>query len=260
MEDVPLEDFKKEVSVVATQNEELLLQEYKRKMGTAIEIMTRQLLPNNNWQILEDPTKQLKVALFSLHDPMTPYFTLKAVAVVQGRASRYHHVAKDHEPYTRMPWDKDNVCHVRQMETYHADEGEIVVVESTWLSRNPRIFCNRHALGIMSHHHDPLQKTYSLYFVTAKHSHFQSPPKDASSVVAVDASCCMILRELQNEMTEMTLMVRVDPKISNVVPTLFLKNHMEELRKRVLLYEFVVKNWHTFYGPDKDPKKVENRR
>lgn len=275
LEDVPLQDFTPTPMVaqptpqdcVSPETAAAQLEKYKIKMGTSIEIALKYLLPNDKWQLIPSPPGGGgAISLFELPEQTSPYYNLKAVAVCQGRASRYFHVIKDHDPHTRMPWDKDNVTHIQQMETYMAEEGEIVVVESTWKSRNPYLFSDRHVLGIMSHHFDPELATYSLYFTTAEHYHFKSPPsapaRGGGGEVAAQVLLCVILRKLTDETTEVTIMLRIDPNLSRFsTMSLFFENkYKEELRKRIALYEFVVQRWNDFYGPKNDPKKIENRR
>jgi hypothetical protein len=280
LEDIPLQDFIPTPTVsqptpqdcVSPETAAAQLEKYKIKIGTSIEIALKYLLPNDKWQLIP-PTPPSgggvggAISLFELPDQTSPYYNLKAVAVCQGRASRYFHVIKDHDPHTRMPWDKDNVTHIQQMETYMAEEGEIVVVESTWKSKNPYLFSNRHVLGIMSHHFDPELATYSLYFTTTEHYHFKSPPSPTAGgggggEVSAQVLLCVILRKLTDETTEVTIMLRIDPNLSRFsTMSLFFENkYKEELRKRVALYEFVVQRWNVFYGPKNDPKKIENRR
>lgn len=274
LEDIPLQDFIPTPTValptpqdtVSPETAAAQLEKYKIKMGTSIEIALKYLLPNDQWQLIPPPPQAVSgISLFELQEQASPFYNLKAVAVCQGRASRYFHVIKDHDPHTRMPWDKDNVTHIQQMETYMAEEGGIVVVESTWKSKT-YMFSNRHVLGIMSHHYDSELATYSLYFTTTEHYHFKSPPTAPASggggEVSAQVLLCVNLRKLTEETTEVTIMLRINPNVSRFsAMSLFFENkYKEELRKRVALYEFVVQRWNVFYGPKNDPKKIENRR
>lgn len=277
LEDIPLQDFVPTPTVASPTPQDCVspetaaaqLEKYKIKMGTSIEIALKYLLPNDNWRLIPAAVGDVRgaISLFELPEQASPYYNLKAVAVCQGRASRYFHVIKDHDPHTRMPWDKNNVTHIQQMETYMAEEGEIVVVESTWKS-GTYLFSDRHVLGIMSHHFDPELATYSLYFTTADHYHFKSPPSPSAPFgggggsVSAQVLLCVILRKLTDETTEVTIMLRINPNVSRFsTMSLFFENkYKEELRKRVALYEFVVQRWNDFYGPKNDPKKIENRR
>ena len=229
---------------------------YKTQMANLIEKMRNILLPSPHWQVITSPSP---IVLYEQPSVSSEWYALKAVAVVSGRASRYNHVIKDHDPFTRMPWDKDNVAMVQQMETYKAEEGDITVVQSTWKSRHPRLFADRHVLGIMHCNYDAELSTYTIYFTTASHYHFKSPVDNHAKA---DAEVCIVLRRLEKELTEITLVIRANPNVSTwaFLSLLHLNAYKEEVRMRIGLYERVVLAWNDFYGKRNDPKKVENRR
>lgn len=261
-EDIPLDDFKEtdredgSVVQIPAASGSGNLDAYKVLMANLIERMRNIILPSPRWTVVESPSP---VILYELPEANSNWYTLKAVAVVQGRASRYHHVIKDHDPHTRLPWDKANVVSVQQMETYKAEEGDLIVVQSVWKSRHPRLFADRHALGIMHCNFNSELGTYSIYFTTAEHYHFKSPVENYAKV---DAETCIILRKLDTELTEITMVVRANPNVSTFTPfsLLHLNAYKEEMRMRIALYERVVLAWDEFYGKRNDPKKVENRR
>jgi len=257
MEDVPLQDFNQTPTVASTEDEEAQLQRYKTRIGTTIELM-RIYFTCNDWQLI-DSTTATSVALYEKHLLNEENLLLKAKAIVQGRSSRYFHVIRDHEELTRLHWDQDNIASCKEHETYKADEGDIVVVESVWRTRHPAIFSDRRVFGILTSMYNAELGTYSLYFCSEEHLRF-GKQKDKS--VLATAMMGIVLRRIDKEQTEITMVLRVDPKVATFAPMsfMFLAQYKEELRKRVLLYEQVVAKWDTFYGPSKDPKKVENRK
>ena len=264
MEDVPLDDFKPKTPSSDVHAKEYNPQEeldqlarYKSSMGTAIEILRLYLSSLQGWTVIDSSTAA-NIVLYEKHLANDNSFLLQVKGIVNGRASRYFHVIRDHEQDTRLPWDKENITMCKEHETYKADEGDIVVVESVWRSRHPRLFSDRRAFGILSSVYNAEQETYSLYFCSETHLRFGS----ASNSVDTQVLLGIVLRKIDKHQTEISIVLRVDPKVSNfsVMSIMFANEYKEELRKRVQLYERVVQQWDLFYGPKRDPKKLENRR
>lgn len=263
MEDVPLNDFnqppvaKDETSL---QQEMEQLARYKTQIGTTIELMHMYFSTLQGWELID--SNRVDVVLYEKHLANDNSFLLKAKAVVSGRASRYFHVIRDHEEYTRMPWDKENIASCKEYETYKAEEGDIVVVESVWKTRHPRLFNNRRVFGILSTVYNSEQETHSLYFCSSTHLRFGAAAAAAAQQVEAKAMLGIVLRKIDKQTTEITMVLRIDPNVStlSVMSIMFANEYKEEMRKRVHLYTRVVQEWDKFYGPSKDPKKVENRR
>lgn len=266
MEDVPLDDFKvttttRNEPTLSVEEEEAQLAKYKTLLGTTIEIMKGHAASNSGWNLIS--VFSTNITLYEKTLVNDNYYLLKVKAVLQGRASRYAHVIRDHEEHTRMVWDAGHIVSCKEYETYKADEGDIVVVESVWRSLHPRVFSDRRAFGILTSVYNEEYQTYSLYFCSADHVRFcPGAAPGAPGGVLIHASLGIVLRKLSAAETELTMVLKVDPKVSTFAPLsfLFVQSYKEELCKRVQLYEQVVQAWDTYYGPSKDPKRVENRR
>lgn len=259
MEDVPLEDFKPTNDPHTTELEEAQLLKYKARLGTTIEIMKLHFVSQAGWDIIENPSATLShIALYEKLTQHDNNYLLKVKAVVPGRASRYAHVIRDHEEHTRKAWDT-NIVSCKEYETYKADESDIVVVGSVWKSLHPLLFADRHVFGILTSVYNEDLQTYAMYFCSEEHLRFKGQGGAAATAAA---ALGVILRKISQNETEITMVLKVDPKVSSFAPMsfMFVQTYKEEMRKRVALFEQVVQAWDKYYGPSKDPKRVENRR
>lgn len=227
-------------------------QRYKTLIGTAIAyILQLALEDSTKWSIVE-PLE--RIALFERPVNVDGYCIFKVQGVVAGRADRYLYVIKDHDKDTRCPWDTD-VLHVQQLETYMSNEGNITVVRSTIKSPLPRIIAPRVLLGLQWTDYDTQLQTHKLVFCSAQHPFFKCLPTEG---VEADARIGIIIRQLDKGQCELCMFVRVNP--GGALGSLWIDRYKEALRARIYLYESVVQAWSTYYGPGKDPKKLENRK
>ncbi len=258
MDEIPLHDMpalppvEPSIEAASKENNSEWHQSYKTLTGTAIAYILQLALDDSKkWTIVE-PVE--RISLFERPVDAGGHYTFKVHGVVQGRADRYLYVIKDHDKDTRCAWD-DNVSNVQQLETYMALEGNITIVRSTVKSPIPRIIAPRLLLGVQWTDYDPELRTHKLVFCSAQHPFYKCLPEDG---VEANARIGVILHQLDKGQCELTLFVRFKPGGS--LSSIWIDRYKEALRQRVYLYERVVQGWDTYYGPTRDPKKVENRK
>ncbi len=194
--------------------------------------------------------------------------TLMARAIVRGRAERYAYVARDYDPETRLRWDRyEGITHVKQLESYSMEgSGHTMHAVERRAKCAVPLGSDRYYLGALTHlysKHDP-PETHKVVFCSVTHPVFRCP-LEAVNVSGVISAC--IVRQLDDKVTgstrtrecEITLLEQVKDLagavgMNRVTPSFYLAAAKEQLRKRVRLYEEVVRNWDEYYGPSRDPK------
>ena len=234
---------------------------YKNAMGVTIAQMLA-LAVSPHWELVDSPSGgDETISLFE--DVSDPSFVcLKATGIVAGRADRFLYILKDHDPETRLAWDGKWFTRVQQLETYvNPEEGDLTVVASCLRSPVPMLFSDRSALGIQWTGYDSLLKTHKLVYTTVNHPIFKHP----EGMARVHLSMLVVLREIDNDkkkkkkQTEITLVVKTGPP-PPALSLIDLGGYKETIREQIHLFERVVANWAHYYGPTRDPKKIENRK
>ncbi len=227
---------------------------------------------DEGWNMLPDDASpgMLRVHLFEhAHLPGT----FMARAVVKGRAEQFAYVARDYNAETRLAWDcHDGVVSTKQLESYLMKSGHSLVAVECRIRSPVPMASDRHLFGVQTHLFTKTSPpdTHKVLFCSANHPHFKCPV-DAVSVSGVVAG--VVVRQLEDKIDgstrtrecEITLVVQVK-ELSNAIGVNYLTSSFylgatkERLRRRVRLYQDVVHNWDKFYGPARDPKRMENRK
>lgn len=227
---------------------------YKRAIGYAYRDGIQWIESEQEWELVECERSK-KVLLFQsrLNNSMW-----KVTGVMRGapfRADRLIYVIEDHDPDTRLQWDGACLSHVRQLETYRPPEGDIHVVKSHVKSPYPLLTSNRFLLGVQSHIFNSEFKTYTYVFTSAPHYFFKCP----DTMTSVALTMCVWINPLTNGDCEVKMALSIQPgRFWAAAP--LLGSWYEQFRDRFALWERVVNDWETYYGPGRDPKILANRK
>lgn len=225
------------------------------------------------WNMLPDDSSpgMLRVHLFE-HARLPG--TFMARAVVKGLAERFAYVARDYDKQTRLAWDcHDGVVHTAQLESYLMKSGHTLSAVECRIRSPVPMASDRHLVGVQTYLFSktlPPDTHKVLFCSVAANPRFKCPV-DAVSVGGVVAG--VVVRQLEDKISgstrtrecEITLVVQVK-ELNNAIGVnyltagFYLGATKERLRRRVRLYQDVVHNWDTYYGPSRDPKRLENRK
>lgn len=240
---------------------------YKTKIGEAyrdgLKFLQQDETSSNNWWHLieaEEETRTLcggPVLLFE-HDVCMPEFprVFRVTGVVKGRAERFLHVIKDHDRDTRLAWDARHVEAVQVLEEYHPPEGSIYVVKSE--IKAPRPLENRLLLGVQSHRYNAQLQTYTYVFKSAQHYFYSDQLPSGKSLA--NAFVCIWIAQAPADICQIKMVVGVNVGGNALVTRLILGNYHHHLRERFVLWERVVNDWDTYYPPETNQKRIENRK
>lgn len=215
------------------------------------------LVRMQKWVTIDPPAKcpHPHIALYEReHSPSQGYYTLKAEAILQCRAERIHYVIRDHNLETRMRWDDKHLVDIGQYESYMGRKENIDVVHSEVKLGIPGI-ANRYLLGIHWHGYNDDNDSYTYVFKSTCHSRYRCP-NDKVNVLGLIGT---VVRTFDNPL-QCHLVIAIHLNPGDQFPTLLASQLKEWLRDRVARYEYVVKNWNTFYKKTDDPTKIENRK
>lgn len=207
---------------------------YKKLMGQSYELLYK-LIDSTDWELIEDTTSTVSLHQLPNSDG---FFTLKAQGIIEGRIERIIYINKDHNPETRLQWDKD-VNDVSFLESYVTREGELCLVKSV-VSLPPPI-ASRVSLGIMSHARTS-DDTQVVIFRTTVNPRYEVP-KDC---VAVDAFSAVVVRDVGEGKCHIVVVAYVNP--GGWIPSTIVNMYKEKVRKRIPLIEQTVARWNTYYG------------
>ena len=239
---------------------------YKRVVGEAFRdglklIKEDELDVRRGWRLIDEDDDRSQthihpVLLFELEPSIGDYArTFKVTSVVRGRPDRFLYVIKDHDNDTRSAWDAQEVISTQQLETYSPREGDIQVVKSHVRSPLPMLTSHRFLLGVQSAVYNAENKTHVYVFKSAPHYYFKCPPEMTQATALV----CIWLSAMSRDECEIKMVVAVDAgNLWTAAP--FLRRYENKLRERIVLWQRVVDEWDRYYGPKRDPKKVENRK
>ncbi len=253
-EDIPLEEsVKKNTTITATTTTEWH-EHYKTVIGNAIRFSQR-LAAERVWAIVEPPNAEQfdPVTLYERPVDKKGFYGFKVAGIVQGRAERYYHVLNDHQKATRGKWDTEDVLDdMEQFETYCSTEGDITVVQSTIKSPVPLMVAHRFLFGVRWSAYNPKEKRHTIVFSTCDHPLIQMPQDGR---VAAHAMLRADIQQLEDGNTCMLgLHVHFHFGGSPLGLGIWVNKYKERLRQRVYLYQKVVAEWDTYYGPTRDPK------
>lgn len=235
---------------------------YKRLMAKTIGY-AHWLLTNKNWSLLgDDHFRLFEMEIPSnniefVTKPNYTYHAVKVSGIMNVRAERVMYVIKDHDPDTRLTWDGEDMVSIQEMQTFKTDGGDIKVVQSEVRSPFPLIG-NRIALGIQWVGYTAATRTHKLVFRTTTHWLYRVPPEQ----VALDGMVCVVVRALDtpNECPSCEVTLVSYMSLGGTVPSILVNLLKERLRLRFALYERVAKKWDQYYGPERDPKLLKNRK
>jgi hypothetical protein len=250
--------------------------QYMTLMGRAI-AHTHQLATLEDaaeWALVPDETGMGdRISLFERkpNGPSHGFFTLKARGVVHGRSERYAYVIRDHDPETRLAWDRyDGITKVQQLESYLTDQGTLELVQTriaapSWIASV--LVYDRYALGVQNTTFNRALGLHKYVFRSVpQHPHYSCP----ADAVPVDATVGVYVRALDGggvggggpahgpPSCELTLIVHVN--VGGWLPPLYVERYRERVRERVYVWERAVERWNEYYGRGRDPKNIKNRK
>lgn len=235
---------------------------YKRLMAKTI-AYSHWLLTNKSWSMVGDDQFRLfemeippnKVEFAT--KPGAAYHAVKVSGIMNVRADRVMYIIKDHDPDTRLSWDAEDMVSMQEMQTFKTDGGDIKVIQSEVRSPFP-LMGNRILLGIQWVGYTAATRTHKLVFRTTTHWYYRVPAEQ----VAMDGMICVVVRALDSPVEspscEVTLVSYMS--LGGTVPGVFVGLLKERLRLRFALYERIAKKWNHYYGPERDPKLLKNRK
>lgn len=197
--------------------------------------------PEQGWHFILPNTETERVQLYE-RQYEKEHYTLKMLCVLKGRAERYVHVMKDHNPDTRMKWDGNYVSAVQQHETFATESGPLHFISCLWNSGIPLV-ASRGIMGILWHGYDKLNRTFTIVFRSTQHRFF-AIPQDA---VPIKGLVAVFLKQLDaQQQVAVSCVVHVNPgaQLHSAIVHVFL----QRLRDRFLHYENIVHEWDTYYG------------
>lgn len=235
------------------------LADYKSRMERAIHLvqsLARSELQPPGWALLPCDDR------VQLHEKVGGGGATIATAIVKGRAERYAYIVRDYEPETRLAWDRQTTDSA-QMETYHLQDTmhTMCFVHRRYPALVPGAR-DRWMQGIQSYFFDSSTCTHTIVFCSAVHPFYECPD-DAVSVSG--AILGVVVRQLEGKQCEIMLVAQYGDVASTVggygiTASMYAGRLKEMLRERVRLLESVVRQWKKYYGPKRDPKKIENRK
>lgn len=244
---------------------------YKTRIGEAyrdgLKLLRQDDSSSNNWWHLieaeegtEEKTQCGGPVLLFEHDVGMADFprVFRVTGVVKGRAERFLHVIKDHDRYTRLAWDARHVETVQVLEEYHPPEGSIYVVKSE--IKAPRPLENRLLLGVQSHRYNAQLQTYTYVFKSAQHYFYSNQLPPSGKSLANAFVCIWIAQSAAEEICQIKMVVGVNVGGNALATRLILGNYHHHLRERFVLWERVVNDWDTYYPPETNQKRIENRK
>lgn len=236
---------------------------YKRRVGETYQrgfaLMEED---EEGWELLATNNEGAHpILLFERSAPNERIF--KVSTVVQGRGERFMWLLRDHDADTRLAWDARDVVSVQQLETYRPEEGDIDVVKCEVRSPYPLLVANRLLLGVQQVRYDASLNTHTYVYHTAPHYYFTDHLKETvhrKCVLMPHLLVCVWLSPMERGECRLKMIVCVNAGNMGIMSPLINATYPEKLCAQVLLWQRVVREWDTYYGRDKDPKLLENRK
>lgn len=232
---------------------------YKVVMGNALRSMIRlSQAPQNKWRLQEYVIEGFDPITLSEYDG-GERFILKATGVLNGAARRYSYAMRDYNPDTRLAWENQGVItHVNERQSFVSQEGKLHYVEmGLSIGSYPRW-----SRGLIHARYDKPANEYRVAYASANHPEFPIP----DGKVVLNEKWAMFAQDIQKKPTKcsLTIIHELDARATGVREW-FRTGQMrhvfcEMIRTRMYALENAVKNWDHYYGPQRDPKKLENRK
>lgn len=223
-----------------------LHESYKKVMGTALQTFLRlRATPITGWTLL-----RYEVAEF---DPVTiskaATGEVRISGILSGPARRYAYAMRDYDRDTRLSWDNSTEA-VKEHHAFHSGEGKLHYVECTTRHRAAL----RWSAGILFAYYDEGVDEHRVTFCSVDHPLFRCPagatPLAADRWTLFAKDTCT---QKDARRCEVTIIIsQREGGIDEDLP--------EMMRSRLYALETAVTKWDLYYGPSRDPKKLENRK
>jgi hypothetical protein len=234
---------------------------YKTVMGNALRYMIRlsQASPSK-WRLQEYIIEGFDPITLSEYDGGGEgRFVLKATGVLSGSARRYSWAMRDYNADTRLAWENSGIItSVNERQSFVSSEGKLHYVEmGVNIGSYPRW-----SRGLIHARYDKSANEYRVAYASADHPEFIIP----EGKVVLNERWALFAHDIQKKPTKssVTIIHELDSRAPGVKEwfrtTQTRQVFCEMIRTRMYALENAVTNWDHYYGPTRDPKKLENRK